>query len=62
MLLIGSFGLSVTGLAAQPNILFLFADDLGRYGSAYADKNHPSPNDIVQTPAFDRIAKEGAIF
>jgi len=62
LLLLGSFGLSLTGLAAQPNILFLFADDLGRYGSAYADKEHPSPNDIVQTPAFDRIAKEGAIF
>lgn len=61
-LLVWSFGLSVAGLAAQPNILFLFADDLGRYASAYADKDHPSPNDIVSTPAFDRIARDGALF
>jgi len=45
-----------------PNILFLFADDLGRYASAYADPSHPSPNDIVKTPAFDRIAAEGVMF
>jgi len=62
MLLVVSLGLTASGLAAQPNILFLFADDLGRYGSAYADKERPSANDIVKTPAFDRIAREGAIF
>lgn len=56
-------GLATTSMAAQrPNILFLFADDLGRYASAYADKTHPSPNDVIRTPAFDRIAGEGAIF
>ena len=53
---------STVGRAAQPNILFLFADDLGRYASAYASKDHPSPNDIIRTPAFDRIATEGAVF
>lgn len=46
----------------RPNILLLFADDLGRYASAYADPADPSPNDIVKTPAFDRIAREGALF
>ncbi len=46
----------------RPNILFLFADDLGRYASVYADPAKPSPNDIIKTPAFDRIAKEGALF
>jgi len=46
----------------KPNILFLFADDLGRYASAYADPKNPSPNDIIKTPAFDRIAREGALF
>ena len=46
----------------QPNILLLFADDLGRYASAYADPKKPSPNDIISTPAFDRVAKEGALF
>jgi len=46
----------------RPNILLLFGDDLGRYASAYADPEKPSPNDIVKTPVFDRIAKEGALF
>ena len=48
--------------AKQPNILLLFADDLGRYASAYADPKNPSPNDIISSPAFDRIAREGALF
>ena len=48
--------------ADKPNILLLFADDLGRYASAYADPEKPSPNDILRTPVFDRIAKEGALF
>jgi N-sulfoglucosamine sulfohydrolase len=47
---------------AQPNIVMMFADDLGRYASAYSDPNSPSPNDIVKTPVFDRIAREGARF
>lgn len=46
----------------KPNILLLFADDLGRYASAYADPKSPSANDMIRTPAFDRMAKEGAIF
>lgn len=46
----------------RPNILLLFADDLGRYASAYADAEKPSPSDIIRTPAFDRMAKEGALF
>jgi N-sulfoglucosamine sulfohydrolase len=48
--------------ASRPNVLLLFADDLGCYASAYADPKHPSPNDLINTPVFDRIAKEGAIF
>jgi uncharacterized sulfatase len=46
----------------RPNILLLFADDLGRYASAYADPKNPSPNDIITTPAFDRVAREGSLF
>ncbi|BCX49007.1 sulfatase [Haloferula helveola] len=57
------FAVSLPCFAAEsPNILLLFADDLGRYASAYADPEKPSPNDIVSTPAFDTIAKEGALF
>ena len=48
--------------AERPNILFLFADDLGRYASAYADSETPSPNDVIRTPIFDRLAASGARF
>lgn len=47
--------------AKKPNVVFLFADDLGRYASAYSDPNRPSPNDLLSTPTFDRIAKEGVL-
>lgn len=46
----------------RPNILLLFADDLGRYASAYSDPAQPSPNDIIRTPVFDRMAREGVLF
>jgi len=47
----------------QPNILFCFADDWGRYASAYrSGENDQTPNAIVSTPHFDRIAKEGVLF
>lgn len=53
---------SLSHAAKRPNILILFADDLGRYASAYADPQQPSPNDIIRTPVFDRLAREGALF
>ncbi len=60
------FFLALMGFASaeqkKPNIVFLFADDLGRYASAYANPEQPSVNDIIKTPVFDRIAGEGAIF
>ncbi|MCA9120002.1 MAG: sulfatase [Planctomycetaceae bacterium] len=47
----------------RPNIVFCFADDWGRYASAYrrADEDQ-TPNAVVKTPSFDRIASEGALF
>lgn len=45
----------------RPNILILFADDLGRYASAYADPKLPSVNDVIATPVFDQIASEGVL-
>lgn len=49
--------------ADRPNILFFFADDWGRYASAYAAiESRPSINQIVKTPNFDRIAREGILF
>jgi len=49
--------------AKRPNILLAFADDWGRHASAYAALDGPGTvNDLVQTPAFDRIAREGVLF
>ena len=49
--------------ADRPNILFCFADDWGRYASAYAKVDgKPSPNDVVKTPHIDRVAREGVLF
>jgi N-sulfoglucosamine sulfohydrolase len=59
-------GAPVTGaLAAEtrPNILFLFADDWGRYASCYAPLDGPGGiNDVVRTPHVDAIAKQGVLF
>ena len=45
------------------NILFAFADDWGKYASAYAKvETRPSPNTVIKTPNFDKIAKNGVLF
>ena len=46
----------------RPNILFAFADDWGRHASAYAKLEPGGMNDAVQTPNFDRVAREGVLF
>ena len=49
--------------AKRPNILFAFADDWGRQASIYAKIDGPGGiNDVVQTPNFDRVAREGVLF
>ena len=49
--------------AERLNILFVFADDWGRYASAYAAVDgKPSINDVIKTPNVDRLAREGALF
>jgi len=46
-----------------PNILFFFADDWGRYASVYAEVNGKGGiNDVVRTPNFDKISKDGVLF
>lgn len=47
---------------APPNIVLLFGDDLGRYASIYRDSSRATPNDVVQTPNIDKIAREGTTF
>lgn len=45
------------------NIVFVFADDWGRYASAYAKhEGNNSINQLISTPNFDRVASEGALF
>jgi uncharacterized sulfatase len=46
----------------RPNILFAFADDWGRYASAYAKLEPGGISDVVKTPNFDRVAQEGVLF
>lgn len=47
----------------RPNIVFAFADDWGRYASAYRPhEGADSLNQLIETPNFDRIAGEGALF
>ncbi|MGB0580056.1 MAG: sulfatase-like hydrolase/transferase, partial [Limisphaerales bacterium] len=53
---------SVFAADERPNILFFFVDDLGRYAGVYANTEKRSLNDIVKTPNFDRIGREGVIF
>lgn len=49
--------------AEKPNILFAFADDWGRYASAYAGVDGPGTmNDVISTPHFDQVAKDGVLF
>jgi len=49
-------------MAERPNILCFFADDWGRYAGVYRDPNYPSVNDVIQTPCFDRLARDGVMF
>ena len=53
---------TVASAGDRPNILFAFADDWGRYASAYAAIERGGPGDIISTPNFDRVAKEGVLF
>ena len=47
----------------RPNILFAFADDWGRYASAYQRiEGDSTPNALLDTPHFDCVAREGALF
>lgn len=49
--------------ARRPNILFCFADDFGRYASAYAKADGPGTlSDAIKTPHIDRVASEGVLF
>lgn len=46
----------------RPNIIFAFADDWGRYASAYREPDRPTINDVIETPNFDALARNGVLF
>jgi arylsulfatase A-like enzyme len=49
--------------APRWNILFLFADDWGRYASCYKGLDgRPTLNDVIKTPNVDRVARDGVLF
>ena len=58
---------TLTGLWGQgqerPNVLIAFADDWGRFASAYQDQGpYSGLNRLLSTPTFDRVAQEGVLF
>jgi arylsulfatase A-like enzyme len=68
LLLVAGVLLAITARAAAAdaprwNILFVFADDWGRYAGCYRGLDgRPGINDVVETPALDRLAREGVVF
>lgn len=63
ILLLGIWTATVHAETKRPNILFVFADDWGRHASIYTKLDGPGTvNDLVKTPAFDRVAGEGVLF
>ena len=49
--------------ADRPNILFVFADDWGRYASCYAELDaKPTANSVIKTPHIDSVGTRGVRF
>jgi arylsulfatase A-like enzyme len=53
---------AVATQSARPNFLILFADDWGRFASAYAAIDPDPLLSLVRTPNIDRIAQRGVLF
>ena len=62
LLLLVTSNVAVRGEEQRPNILIAFADDWGRYASAYGKLEPGGINDLIKTPHFDRVAREGILF
>jgi uncharacterized sulfatase len=59
------FGLSLMASVQaddRPNVLFCFSDDWGRYASIYRDPAKPGMNNVIETPALDKIGHRGVVF
>lgn len=68
LVLIGSCAIFLCASAADStaprwNILFIFADDWGRYAGCYKGiDGRPGLNDVITTPHFDHVARNGVLF
>ena len=64
--LVSALTLATAAFAAEgkrPNILFFFADDWGRFARIYAEADgRGGINDVVRTPHFDHLARQGVLF
>lgn len=57
------FCLSAGAANERWNILFIFADDWGRYASCYKGLDgRTNLNDVIHTPNVDKVAREGVLF
>lgn len=55
--------LSLGAQTQRPNILFAFGDDYGRYASVYGEIERDNAIcRLIETPNFDRVAREGVLF
>jgi N-sulfoglucosamine sulfohydrolase len=55
--------MTIPTLAKRPNVVFAFADDYGRYASAYAaHEKKPGINHLIKTPQIDAVASSGVLF
>lgn len=65
-LALAAFGCFTSANGAEskrPNILFAFADDMGRFAGIYGKIDGPGTiNDVLKTPNLDRVGAEGVVF
>ena len=57
-----AMGPTGASVADRPNIVMAFADDWGKYASAYGTLAPGGINDHVSTPNFDAVAQDGLLF
>jgi arylsulfatase A-like enzyme len=55
-------GVSAQTAKSRPNVVMAFADDWGKYASAYAALDPGGICDVVSTPNFDALASDGVLF
>jgi len=62
LLILGGLQATCQADESRPHIVMAFADDWGKYASAYAALEPGGISDLVETPHFDAVANEGILF